>query len=360
MVSGIYIHIPFCIRKCPYCGFNSIPYDNSLAETYIDSIHKELKDYQVFDFNEVKTIYIGGGTPTVLELDPLDTLLSNMGEVTGGISLTEYTMEANPGTLNIEKLKVLTQHNLTRVSLGVQSFNGDTLKTLGRVHSPEEALLAIDQIRQAGFNNLNIDLMFAVPGQTFAQWQQDLAQATGLKPGHISLSAGDLVLPEEGEYARQYEYACDFLQQEGFQQYEISNFARPGFQCQHNLNYWNHSEYLGLGAGAHSFVQGRRWWNTSNVDSYNKKLQEGKKPVERAETLSPEEIRREFIFLSLRTRTGLSLRTFRQRFNRDFLTDYKKTVDTLVSLNHLQVQNDRVLLTRQGLLVSDSVFAEFM
>ena len=284
-------------------------------------------------------------------------------------------MEANPGTLDRDKLALMFNQGVNRISLGAQSFNHDLLQYLGRIHTPQDITKSIIMIRQSGFSNLNLDLMFAIPGQTAAIWKEDLARAVEFKPEHLSLygltlekgtpfytahEKREMVLPDEQEYARCFESARHFLRDNDIRDYEISNFSRSECECRHNLNYWHYKDYLGLGPAAHSFIKKQRWWNVSDVRAYIDKCYHFLEPVERWETLTEEQQRSEFIFLALRTIGGVTYYSYWERFKRGFKEDYKRTLDSLEELGLIYKMVDRFMLTDKGLLVSDSVFAEFM
>lgn len=375
MISGMYIHVPFCVQKCGYCSFYSIPFDPSIAGKYIDAVLRECSLYQQKYPLALKTLYIGGGTPTVLSADQLNRFLTDLDKIIHLSGLPEVTIEANPGTLTREKLKVLREQHVGRISLGIQSLNNKILRTLGRIHTAEGARSAYQNIRQAGWENCGIDLIFAVPGQTLSNWKDDLLKTVELKPEHISLygltvekgtplarsiKAGSLSMPQEESYAAMYEYAIEFLSSRGYRHYEISNFALPGFESRHNSAYWDHSEYLGLGAAAHSFVGRRRWWNIRDVGRYIKKIDSGHLPVENSERLSRRDLLHESIFLSLRKAEGINIPTINREYKIDFFKKYRATMEKLQKAGWIQVTHDTVSLSHQGWLVADAVMAEFM
>ena len=322
---ALYVHVPFCVRKCYYCDFASQPYSSSAAMQYLYALEQEA---QIFLTSwprgqEVSSIYVGGGTPTVLVSEELEQVLA-VASAFPRASTIEWTVEANPGTLTLDKLRVLKAAGVNRLSLGVQSFDDTILTFLGRTHTGAEAKTAWYNARQVGFDNLSLDLIYAVPGHSLTSWRQTLKEALALAPEHISTYS--LMIEEGTEFGRrgltpvsqeldlaQYEEAQAVLQKDGLCQYEISNFACPGFSCRHNLVYWYNEPYLGLGPSATSYLAGERRTNVRNVSEYVQCLNEGRLPVADRELAMPELARAETVILSLRLREGLSRRRFRER-----------------------------------------------
>ena len=272
MPEYLYIHIPFCIRKCLYCDFLSVDYSDIIAKNYIRALCQELS-LRKSEAQMLKTIYIGGGTPSILPEECFDELFACLKDNFAISSEAEITVEANPGTVTEQKAKKLISLGVNRLSIGVQSFNDNELKTLGRAHRSEDALKAIEIIKKAGFQNFSIDLMYAIPGQTEDTWTHSLLQSAGIAPEHISayeltpeektplhglLESGALNMPDEEIVLKMYDLAIDYLKLNKYEHYEISNFALQGSKCIHNLNYWNRGEYIGAGAGAHSFINSKR------------------------------------------------------------------------------------------------------
>jgi len=375
MINGLYVHIPFCLRKCRYCGFYSIPYAPDLAERFLRSLQREMKlNENEYKFN-INSIYIGGGTPSVLPVDQLQELLRSITDFAGSPISPELTIEVNPGTGGDELPEILRAAGVNRISLGVQSFCDRNLKYLGRIHTSEDAVRIFGQFREAGFSNISIDLMFALPGQSREDWKKDLKKAVELGSEHISLyglnaeegtplrndvDSGKEIMPDEEEYAVMYEDTLDALSEAGYSHYEISNFARSGHECRHNLLYWQAGEYLGLGPGAHSYAGKKRCWNYPDVNTYAGALEKEILPRENEEIISGKTEEAEFLFLSLRTLRGISGVEYRKRFGKSFEETYNDKLLSLISGGMLAEDGGRFFLTRRGLLAADTVMAEFV
>ena len=319
-MSSIYLHIPFCETKCIYCDFYSIENRDSL-ENFLIALDKEIELRATNDFTteEVETIFFGGGTPSLLSPLQFEKIFNKLYKYFKISPNAEITTEANPGTVSVEKLKSYRTLGINRISFGAQSFFEDELKFLSRIHSVDEIDSAIRNAKSAGFENINLDLIFALPNQTLERWDYNLTRAINLEPNHISayslivepntplikLVKSGIVktLPEELD-ARFYSHTIEKLNQNGFNQYEISNFSKPGFECKHNLNYWNHTNYISFGPSAHSFWKNenssKRWWNSRSVKDYIDSVQKNIFPVAEIETLTKENLFVESIFLGLR------------------------------------------------------------
>lgn len=368
MTDCLYIHIPFCIKKCIYCDFLSVSYDSEVAERYVDALCSELTILKVK--GPLKSLYIGGGTPTVLSLLCLDRLFGCIHDNFSFNETAEITVEANPGTLTGPKVEIIKSLGVNRMSIGVQSFNDVELRTLGRVHSPSDALGAVRMITEAGITNVSLDLIYGIPGQTAGSWKETLTLATSLSPSHISayeltpeentvlyrlLSEEKISMPGEDSILEMYDRAIDFLSSRGFNRYEVSNHARPGFRCIHNINYWDRGEYIGAGAGAHSFSGGIRCQNTCDIGEYIGLLDSGLIPVSEFKVITQEEAAREFIFLGLRKKGGISVeKAF--SFGLDILT----AAEELIEEEFLKTAGDYLLLTRKGLPISNSVIVTLL
>ena len=323
MPESLYIHIPFCIKKCLYCDFLSVTYNEALARAYTDALCKELvlkKDVA----GELKTIYIGGGTPTILPDECFRQLFTCLQNNYSLSPSPKITVEANPGTVDESKIKMLLSLGVNRISIGVQSFNDDELKTLGRIHTSNEALKAIEAIKNSGINNFSIDLIYGIPGQTMKTWEETLSKTAAftISPAHISsyeltpekdtplyglIESGKIKIPDEELVLEMYGSAIDYLRNKGYEHYEISNFALPRFRCLHNLNYWDRGEYIGAGAGAHSFIRSFRSKNTDDIRRYIKDLNKGIIPEAESTEIKRDDAIKEFIFLGLRKTEGISL-----------------------------------------------------
>jgi oxygen-independent coproporphyrinogen-3 oxidase len=369
MVNYLYIHIPFCIRKCIYCDFLSVSYDSDLAERYVEALCSELSILKA-TAGTLKSLYIGGGTPTVLNEDCLESLFRCIHDNYSFDASPEITIEANPGTLTGQKVKIMKSFGINRVSIGVQSFNENELRTLYRVHGRDEALDAVEMIKQAGMRNFSLDLMYGIPGQTAASWKDTLSIATSLSPTHISayeltpeentplyrlISRERITMPGEDHVLGMYDYAIDFLSSEGYDHYEISNYARSGFCCIHNLNYWDRGEYLGAGAGAHSFSDRVRRHNTCDIEKYIESPRSGMMPLIESRAITEEEAVREFIFLGLRKIEGISLEKAVS-----FGLDIPTPAAGLIEEGFLEAAGDHLRLTRKGLPISNYIVVKLL
>ena len=364
-IRHIYVHIPFCARICPYCAFYKERADASQMQRFCDAVLREL-DQHLNRLNlEPETIFFGGGTPTALTTAKLNFLLQGFRERLDFSQLREWTFEANPGSVSQRKAALILAHGVNRVSLGVQSWNDSLLEVLGREHNATQAEASFRLLREAGFTNLNIDLMFGVPGQTLAEWKKTLEKTVGLGPDHIS--AYCLTYEEDTEFflrqargelqsnsevdAEFFETAIELLEQAGYCQYEISNYARPGFESIHNRAYWAGEDYLGIGPSAVSTVDARRWQNVSDYRVYADCLFAGQSPAGPDEILTPEMKRGERIALSLRTDRGVPV---------DWLTRWSDDVREFVELGLMRESGGAYRLTRSGKLLADSVAEAFV
>ena len=377
MELGLYLHFPFCISKCPYCDFNSyqLKEDNQIS-SYISALYQEITAYsQKLKKNSIKTIYLGGGTPTILSGVQIYNILEFCKDKFTIDKDAEITIEANPGTLDGEKLKLLIESGINRLSLGAQSFNNIFLKKLGRIHNTQDIIDSYYLAREKGFNNINIDIMFALPDQTIKDLQITLKKAVSLKPDHLSLynltikagteyyrkyKGGKLKLPTEDEDYDMYNWAINFLEKNGFEHYEIANFALPYKRSMHNLIYWQNKPYLGIGAGAYSFIKGYRYMNYENPARYIKEIMSGKLPVDNGEKLSLRKRMIETIILGLRTKDGVGFRKYKTRFGVNLNDIFSKQVNKLVNLGLLQKDDFKIKLTKRGIFLANIVFREFV
>ncbi|WP_258360275.1 radical SAM family heme chaperone HemW [Moorella sulfitireducens (nom. illeg.)] len=374
---ALYIHIPFCIRKCHYCDFVSYP-GRSPAEmaAYCTDLEREMALVAgKWLPGPAATVYIGGGTPTVLPACNLEQLLAAVDRFFGRRQGAEVTIEANPGTVDGAKLRALAAAGVNRLSLGVQAFDDDLLRAMGRIHRRRDIYRAWELARRAGFNNVNLDLIFGLPGQDLDAWRAALKEAVALQPEHIAAyslqveedtpwgrlaAAGDLPLPGEELELVMYQEARQILAAAGYKQYEISNFARPGYHCRHNLTYWLNGPYLGLGAAAASHWQGRRWRNYSELHRYRHALSSSRLPREEIETLTPRQQMAETMFMGLRLMAGVDLEAFRQRFGVDACTVYAREIECLYRAGLIEEKDGRLKLTEKGLPLANEVFVEFI
>jgi oxygen-independent coproporphyrinogen-3 oxidase len=367
---SLYVHIPFCVRKCHYCGFYSTEYSRQQSDNYISALEREAADYQcAFADRIIDSIYIGGGTPTALTPDQLKRVLA----VTRGYfpidSKAECTIEANPNSLSRDHLSVLRQQGVNRLSLGVQSFSDDLLIFLGRPHTAQQAVDAFRLARSEGFGNVGIDLIYGIPGQTGSQWQGTLDKAVDLGPEHISAyslsldegsrfmteSAGRFTLPDDESTAAQYRSAVSTLSRFGYERYEISNFALSGFACRHNGNYWERGEYLGLGPGAWSFVKNKRYQTVADVHEYSARLRTRESVVAFEESIDERQSAQERVMLGLRTSQGLDLGRYEEEFGAVAARHLKESAEPLERLDLLEEADGNLRLTEGGFLLANEV-----
>lgn len=377
---GLYVHVPFCLRKCAYCDFYSTT-DRSLIPAFLASLRREAALHQggagPFD-----TLYIGGGTPSVLPGDDLEALIADIRAAFAITADAEVTVEANPGDITSPLLASLRRAGVNRINLGIQSFDDPSLALLGRRHTAQEAGNAVSRARDAGFANIGFDLIFALPSpgpgraaaaaadHNFAVWLATLERAIVENPDHLSCyqltleektplagqcRRGELILPDESVQADYFLKTSQILEESGYRHYEVSNFARPGRESRHNRKYWNHVPYLGLGPAAHSFTGRERRWNRSSVLAYIADLESGREPTGSRETLDDGQLRLEALFLGFRTRRGICLETFKTRHGRDLLTEEGDLIGRLCGAGLLELQDGFLRPTREGMAVADSL-----
>jgi len=376
MKIGLYIHIPFCQKKCLYCDFPSHANLAHLYQPYVAALCREISDLGgVLSGNIVDTIFIGGGTPTVLSANWLSQILQQV-HVSFSIDKTaEISIEANPGTIDQVKLFALRAAGVNRISFGVQTFNDPLLLSIGRIHSASQGVEAVRMAKQVGFDNINIDLMYGLPGQTTEQLQDSIIQAVELDVTHISAyglkvedgtpfarmqQEGSLILPNEDTDEAMYNLTTHLLPQKGFARYEISNFARAGYECRHNLKYWQYQPYIGVGAAAHSFWKNERLANMNNVVTYIKTIEQGLLPIEVRENLEISKAMAEYVFLALRTVQGMSVQKFNHYFNADFFTYYGDTIAMLTGKSLLVATDNKISLTEIGMKYGNVAFRAFL
>ncbi|MBX5456870.1 MAG: radical SAM family heme chaperone HemW [Thermogemmatispora sp.] len=374
---SLYLHVPFCHTRCYYCDFNTYAGLLSLREPYVRALLTEIElagemaRTAAGAPRRARTIYFGGGTPSLLSAEQIRRLLAGCRAAFAVDPEAEISLEANPGTLSSAHLQALRAAGVNRLSLGAQSFDPHLLKLLGRTHSPEEVAQAVRAARSAGFDSLNLDLMFGLPEQTMAQWRETLLRALELAPDHLSLYSliveegtpfftwvqeGRLVPADEDLCAEMYEYADALLQEAGYANYEISNWARPGHECRHNLTYWLNLPYLGLGAGAHSCFAGRRFSNVREPRQYVRLLASRQCPEAESETLSFEMQMAETAILALRTARGLHLPSFRERFGLDFWQFAGQRLQHVSEAGLLEYDGTWLRLSKRGRLLGNEVF----
>lgn len=377
----LYLHIPFCVRKCNYCDFFSASGTQEEQADYVSAMLQEIQSYHKLSKEyEVQTIFLGGGTPSLLTPEQIEQIFAAIYHTFSVNENAEITMEMNPGTVDIEKLHAMKAAGVNRLSIGLQSAQDEELKMLGRIHTYEEFLETWKLTEKAGFENRNIDLMSALPGQTIESYEDTLSKVLALEPEHISayslileegtvfydwyekgkLDRGAWKLPsEEKEYAMG-ELTILRLAEAGMHRYEISNYAKPGKECRHNLGYWDRTEYLGIGAGSSSLIKGERFDHIRDRKAYIEKIRNGESILIDREILSVESQMEEFMYLGLRKVKGVSKTDFQNYFGKNINDVYGKVLDKLEEEKLLEYEDDRIRLTHRGMDVSNCVLAEFL
>lgn len=375
-MTSAYIHIPFCSHICYYCDFNKVFIEGQPVDEYVDLLIQEMALVSQRDQIEpIDTLYIGGGTPSTLSVIQMSRLLEGIHRYLPIKDQAEFTIELNPDDGSIEKLKTLKDHGVNRISMGVQSFNDELLKAIGRKHRSETVYRTIDTARHAGFDNISIDLIFRLPKQTIADFQDSLSQAISLDLPHYSIYSlileqktvfynlmrlGKLPLPSQDEEADMFQLAMDIMESQGRKHYEISNYALPGYESQHNLHYWNADEYYGFGAGAHGYVKGKRYQNFGPIQHYLEPLRQDRLPILQSEALSRQALIEEFMFLGLRKMTGVSFQEFEKRFASKMSDYYQDVLSDLRARKLITINKERIVLTKQGKFLGNEVFQSFL
>lgn len=379
--AGLYIHIPFCLKKCRYCDFLSFEGSSGeRREAYADALVKELDRYSM-KRPAVDTVFVGGGTPSLLSAGQMGRILE---AAQRGFCISrnaEITIEANPRTLTADKLAAYRAMGINRLSIGAQSMDDSLLSFMGRVHSSRDFVENFRAARAAGFDNINVDLMFGIPGQSLELWEDSLSRVLELSPEHVSFYSlqleegtelcrmyknGQIDLPPQGEEREMYHRGIAMLKKAGYCHYEISNSAKPGFECRHNLKYWNFDEYFAAGAGSHSFCYDRgRRFNTADLDQYIRRLQAGKDPAESGgyEEESAADYMGEYVFTALRKKAGVDIEDFEDTFGVDFFKVYGDKIEKLLEYREkglLILEEKRIALTERGIDVSNGIMAEFV
>ena len=367
----LYVHIPFCVRKCQYCDFLSGPSDEETKDRYIEALLKEIRAAEHTEDYEIVSVFIGGGTPSVLKAEAIASIMRTLQEQFFFCEDAEVTIEANPGTVDLEKLTIYRNVGINRLSLGLQSTDAEELKLLGRIHSYEEFLKSYEWAREAGFSNINIDLMFAIPGQTGEAWRQHLYQVAELNPEHISaysliieegtpFAEQNLDLPDEDTEYQMYEDTAEILERYGYRQYEISNYAKQGYMCRHNAGYWQRREYLGFGLGASSLYRGMRFSNTRRMQEYLKESRNPDQIRKDVTVLSRNERIEEFMFLGLRMTEGISEKKFEENFDVRLMDVYGDILQKYEETGFMEHIETKWRLTRKGIHVSNHILADFL
>lgn len=378
ILGGLYIHIPFCVKKCLYCDFYSIT-DLAQTSSFLAALEREMElagqSRLAFD-----TLYIGGGTPSVLDGAAIEQIVATAFKHFSIRSDAEVTIEVNPGTVALEDLHGYRQSGINRLNIGIQSFREENLKFLGRIHSREDVLSSMDWARQAGFENIGLDLIYGLPEQEQSHWLCDLAQAVHINPTHLScyiltresgtpldseVSADRIRLPAEDNLGRLFETTTDYLTNHGYLHYEVSNFARKAenggspWKSRHNRKYWYFAPYIGLGPSAHSYLEPERHWNHRSIEKYLKDIRQGKLPLAGKEKLTRDQMIMEAIYLGFRTAQGIDIGDFKRRFGLDFLTTYRQAIADFEKDGLMKVTQNHCGLTPKGMVLLDGLTAEF-
>ena len=367
---GVYIHIPFCKRKCLYCDFVSFANKQELQKDYIQALKKEIQNWKN-DAYKIKTIYIGGGTPSYIDSNYISEIINLVGNA------PSITIELNPGTVTKEKLLVYKNAGINRLSIGLQSTNDTLLKQIGRIHNYNQFLETYNLARELGFNNINVDLMTGLPNQSIKDIKQSLEDICRLNPEHISVYSliveestpiqklidnGELELPDEETERQMYWYVKDYLELNGYKHYEISNFAKPGFESEHNLDCWNQKEYIGFGAGAYSYLNKKRFGNISNLEEYIQNCNNNifEKNVILEEVQDKNQQMNEYMILGLRKIDGISIQKFEEKFNENPIILFRKELQKLYKEKLVLIDGDVIKLSNKGLDLANIVWEEFV
>lgn len=371
---GIYVHIPFCKQKCSYCDFISYCDKNDLIEKYIKALKQEIKDSSVNEY-EISTIYIGGGTPSYIESKYISEILKTIKQKYNISRNVEITIEVNPGTATKEKLRDYVEAGINRISIGLQSCNNNLLKMIGRIHTYEEFLSTYKLAREVGFKNINVDLMIGLPNQTLDDVKKSLEEISKLNPEHISvysliveegtpiekkIADGQLKLPNEELEREEYWEVKKFLESLGYKHYEISNFAKTGYESKHNLNCWEQKEYLGFGAAAHSYMKKTRYSNTENIEKYINQEMQSKQLHIVHEVQKEEEQKKEYMLLGLRKIDGVQISSFKNKFGCNPIMEFKNELNKLTQEGLIEIDLDQIKLTEKGIDLANIVWEEFI
>jgi oxygen-independent coproporphyrinogen-3 oxidase len=371
--AGLYIHVPFCRSKCPYCDFFSIPFDEQLKNNYLKALEQEIiisaKDKPGL---KADTLYFGGGTPSLLKANEVERIINLCRNYFSLSDSAEVSLEANPESLNLRKLKSYYSVGINRLSLGFQSLDDEELNIIGRLHTASNAVHAYSQACKAGFDNIGIDLMMGIPQQTLKRWEYTLNQVAQLKPQHISTYILEIKghslwskrppakHASEEAISKMYYFTLDFLSSKGYQQYEISNFALPGFCSYHNYKYWSGYTYLGFGPAAHSFYNNYRYYNISDVNQYIERIKTVGSAVDKRLFLTENNRLEEVLFLGLRKTEGVKLELFQVEFGIDILSKFSQEISRLQDADLVEISKGFLKLSRKGLLLSNEVFQAFL
>ena len=373
---GIYIHIPFCVRKCLYCDFLSFACDKDAQERYMEALYKEIKAFsRHLGEIEVSTVFIGGGTPSVVDTALLERVIEVLKENYSVKADAEITMELNPGTVTADSLKKYKAMGINRLSMGLQAWQDRLLKTLGRIHTAEKFKESFLLAREEGFDNINVDIMLSLPGQTMDDVKETFENVSSLSPEHISayslivedgtpfkdmFESGKFEEIDEDFDRNIYRFSCEMLEKNGYKRYEISNFAKKGFESRHNSLYWRTDEYIGFGLGAHSYFNGERYHNTADMERYIALSEDHESIKEDVEKLTKEDKISEFMFMGLRMDEGVKKSVFKERFDVDMNDIYSEIIIKYKDMGMIEDMGDSIHLTDKGIDVSNVIFSEFL
>ena len=377
-MSSLYLHIPFCSRKCPYCDFFSEVGTQQKINNYVELLNRNIKILRQHNLDSppFETIFFGGGTPSLLSIQQIKSILHNIQQNFGIESTAEITLEANPGTIDLDKLQGYRQAGINRLSLGIQSLDDQNLQLLGRIHSAKQAQESIVAARAAGFDNLSLDLIFALPNQCLSALEHDVSALLDFNPEHISLyglsfeegteffsrlKSGKITVCEESLYADQYLLLHEKLVAAGYDHYEISNFSRPGKRCQHNQVYWQRGNCLAVGVGSHGFDEqewGTRWHTPTDMKRYEELLLQGRDPAELLETYEHYGAMKEYVYLGLRTRDGINLRKFEQKFGGQYDQVFAAAIHK--TRQYIQTDEDHSRFNIKGWLIYDHLISSYL
>ncbi|WP_271006800.1 radical SAM family heme chaperone HemW [Listeria seeligeri] len=374
--SAVYIHIPFCEHICYYCDFNKVFLEGQPVDEYVDLLIREM---QITAMNKqmepIDTVFVGGGTPTTLNEAQIAKLCTAIQGIFPMKEEVEFSFEANPGDLSVAKVQTMKDYGVNRISMGVQSFNNDLLKKIGRIHTVKDVYQSVENMRTVGFENVSIDLIFSLPGQSEEDFQDTLNQALALDLPHYSaysliiepktifynlMQKGKLFLPGQDAEANMYDLLLVEMEKHGRKQYEISNFAKEGFESKHNITYWSNEHYYGFGAGAHGYIGNTRYSNFGPIKKYMEPLQENKLPVFQQKELTLKEKMEEEMFLGLRKVSGVSKAGFQRKFGQDLDATFQNAIQKTMAKGWLENNEENVALTRNGRFLGNNVFQEFL
>ena len=375
--AGVYIHIPFCRARCSYCDFATGMYEGDLANRYVSAVVREIEDWrEIVATNEADTLYFGGGTPSLLTAEQVSQILEGIHPHFQLASRPETTIEINPGELDSSRLQAFHHLGINRASFGAQTFDDRQLRQLGRTHTSDDIRKTLQYLREAGFENINFDLIAGLPGQTLENWQRNLSEALALRPEHLSLYLLDVhegtplaeqirrgaqPKPDDDLAAEMYRVMIENVCGAGYEHYEISNFCLSGFESRHNTKYWSGAPYYGFGCSAHSYDGGRRRWaNQRDTAMYVSLIEGGESPIVERTSLSEDDARAESLFLGLRLMKGLYLSEYRSRFGTDLRDQYKVDLDRLREAGLIEIDEELLRLTTRGALLSNEVLATFV